>query len=196
MREIIEKGYARKVNAEELAPHKGKVWYLPHNGAYHPRKPSIIRVVFDCSARYQGESLNDHLLQGLDLTSKLTGVLTRFREERVAFMAYIEKMFFQVKVMKEDQDYLRFLWWPNGDLTQEPQEYCMTAHLFGAGSSPGFSNFALKRTAEDGEGEFGVRAAEKLKKNFYVDDALKSVPTEEEAVELIHAVKGMCAKGA
>jgi len=71
----------------------------------------------------------------------------------------------------------------------------MTAHLFGAGLSPGCSNFALKRTAEDGEGEFGVRAAETLKKNFYVDDALKSVPTEEEAVELIHAVKGMCAKG-
>ena len=34
-------------------------------------------------------------------------------------------MFFLVKVKKEE------------DLTQEPQEYCMTVHLFGAGSSPG-----------------------------------------------------------
>ena len=71
----------------------------------------------------------------------------------------------------------------------------MTVHLFGAGSSPGCSNFALKRTAEDGEREFGARAAEALKKNFYVDDALKSVPTEKDAIELIQAVKGMCAKG-
>ena len=104
-------------------------------------------------------------------------------------------MFFQVKVKKEDQNFFRFLWWSNGDLTQEPQEHCMTVHLFGAGSSPGCSNFALKRTAEDGEREFGARAAKALKKNFYVDDALKSVPTEKDAIELIQAVKGMCAKG-
>ena len=104
-------------------------------------------------------------------------------------------MFFQVKVKKEDQNFFRFLWWSNGDLTQEPQEHCMTVHLFGAGSSPGCSNFALKRTAEDGEREFGARAAEALKKNLYVDDALKSVPTEKDAIELIQAVKGMCAKG-
>ena len=110
-------------------------------------------------------------------------------------MADIEKMFFQVKVPREDQNFLRFLWWPNGDLTQEPQEYCMTVHLFGAGSSPGCSNFALKRTAEDGEREFGAKAAETLRKNFYVDDALSSVPTEKDAVELVQAVKEMCAKG-
>ena len=146
MSEIIEKGYARKVNTEEQAPQQGKVWYLPHHGVYHPKKPNSIRVVFDCSARYQGESLNDHD-QGPDLSRKLTGVLTRFRKERVALMADVEKMFFQVKVKTEDQNFFRFLWWPDGDLTQEPQEYCMTVHLFGAGSSPGCSNFALKRTA-------------------------------------------------
>ena len=37
---------------------------------------------------------------------------------------------------------------------------------FGAGSSPGCSNFALKRTAEDGEREFGARATETLRKHF------------------------------
>ena len=104
-------------------------------------------------------------------------------------------MFFQVKVKKEDQNFFRFLWWPNGDLTREPQEYCMTVHLFGAGSPPGRSNFALKRTAEDGEKEFGARAAETLKRNFCVDDVLKSVPTEKDAIELVQAVKGMRAKG-
>lgn len=56
-----------------------------------------------------------------------------------------------------------------------------TVHLFGAGSSPEFSNLALKRTAEDSEREFGARTDETLRKNFYVDDALKSVPTENEA---------------
>ena len=61
MSEIIEKGYARKISAEELPPKEGKVWDLPHHGVYHPKKPNSIRVVFDCSACYQGESLNDHL---------------------------------------------------------------------------------------------------------------------------------------
>ena len=50
-------------------------------------------------------------------------------------------------------------------------------------------------TAEDGEREFGARAAETLRKNFYVDDALRSVPTEKDVVELIQAVKEMCTKG-
>ena len=113
--EIIEKRYARKISAEELPPKEGKVWDLPHHGVYHPKKPNSSCVVFDCSARYLGESLNDHLLQGPDLLSKLTGVLTSFRKERVAFMADVEKMFYQVKVKKEDQNFFCFLWWPNGD---------------------------------------------------------------------------------
>ena len=53
----------------------------------------------------------------------------------------------------------------------------------------------MKCTAEDGEIEIGARAAETLKKNFYVDDALKSVPAEGDTVELIRAGNGMCAKG-
>ena len=98
-------------------------------GVYHPRKTSSICVVFDCSARYQGKSLNDHLLEGLDLTSKLTAVLTRFRKERVDLVAGIEKSFLD-KITKNNQGYLCFLWWPNRYLTLEPKKYCMMAHLF------------------------------------------------------------------
>ena len=67
------------------------MWYLPHHDVYHRKTLNSIRVVFDCSARYQGETLNDHLLQGPDLSSKLTGVLARFRMERVAFVADVER---------------------------------------------------------------------------------------------------------
>ena len=100
MTEIIERGYAPKVIVEELPHQEGKFWHLPHHRVYHPPKTGSIRVVFYCLACYQGESFNGHLLQGPDLTSKLTGVLTRFREEKVAFMADIEKMFFQIKGFK------------------------------------------------------------------------------------------------
>ena len=66
-------------------------WYIPHHGIYNSNKPGKIRVVFDCSAKYQGTSLNDNLLQGPDLTNGLIGVLARFRKETIAIMCNIEK---------------------------------------------------------------------------------------------------------
>ena len=93
-------------------------------------------MVFDCSAKYQGSSLNDQLLQGPDLTNTLVGVVTRFREEPVAFMADVEAIFYQVRVQPDDCKYLRFLWWPHDDLGKEPEEYQMLVHSFGGASSP------------------------------------------------------------
>ena len=78
--EMIAKGHARKVPEDRLEARRGKVWYLPHHGIYHPRKPHKIRVVFDCSARYEGTSLNSPLMPEPDLTNSLVGVLTRFRQ--------------------------------------------------------------------------------------------------------------------
>ena len=61
----------------------------------------------------------------------------------------------------------------------------MTVHLSGAASLPGCSNFALKTTADDNEAAIGSAAPEFLRPNFYVDDALKSVASIEEAVKLV-----------
>ena len=63
--------------------------------------------MFDCSAKYHGKSLNDELLQGPDLTNSLFGVLTRFRQDPVAFMSDVEAMFHQVCVNPEDHSALR-----------------------------------------------------------------------------------------
>ena len=194
MSDIISKGYARKVD-DDLKDQLDRTWYLRHHGIYHPQKPTNIRVVFDCSASFEGHSLNDKLLQGPDLSSNLVGVLTRFRQEKYAFMADIEKMFFQARVKKEDQSFLRFLWWPNGDLQKEAEEYCMTVHLFGAVSSPACANYALKRTADDNEDEYGSEAANTLRRNFYVDDVLNSASTEDETVKLAKDTKAVCQNG-
>lgn len=64
-------------------------WYLPSFGVYHPRKPDQLRVVFDSSAEFEGQSLNKFFLSGPDLNNKLLGVLLRFRKEPVAFSADI-----------------------------------------------------------------------------------------------------------
>ena len=193
--DVIAKGYAQRVPNQSPTPMPGKVWYLPHHGIYHPKKPGKIRVVFDCSAKSEGVSLNDRLLQGPDLTNSLVGVLTRFREDPVAFMGDVEAMFHQVKVPPEQHDYLRFLWWPDGNLEADLEEYRMVVHLFGAVSSPSVANFALKQTARDNEEEHGTLVADTLRKNFYVDDCLRSVGSEGSAVELIEGLRRSCQKG-
>lgn len=193
--DIIAKGYAQRVPNGLLTPTPGKVWYLPHHGVYHPKKPGKIRVVFDCSSKFQGVSLNDCLMQGPDLTNSLVGVLTRFREDPVAFIGDVEAIFHQVSVPPSQYDYLRFLWWPDGNLQGELQEYRMVVHLFGAVSSPSVANYALKRTATDNEEQYGTVVAETLRKNFYVDDCLRSVSSEGTAVELIEGLRQSCKKG-
>ena len=104
MDDLLLKNYAEKVTRAELSPKD--TWYLPHHPVFHPQKPDNVQVVFDCSAKYRGTSLNDQLLQGPDLTNSLVGVLTQFRQEGVAFMSDIEAMFYQVQVQPSDCNYL------------------------------------------------------------------------------------------
>ena len=217
MESMIQSGYAERVPSKECLLRKNtkncqlnpgddsknqgnrhqdkKVWYIPHHGVYHPKKPNKIRVVFDCSSEFKGETLNSHLLQGPDLTNNLVGVLLRFRQEPVAFMCDIESMFHQVGVTEECRDLLRFLWWEDSDLSKDPAEFRMTVHLFGATSSPGCANYALKASANDNEAELGSAPANFIRKEFYVDDGLKSVASVEEAVTLIKGAKEMCRRG-
>nr|XP_040024067.1 uncharacterized protein LOC120812302 [Gasterosteus aculeatus aculeatus] len=191
---MLEQGYAEKVPTNEPTLEQGKVWYIPHHGVHHPTKGKL-RVVFDCGCTYKGTSLNSQLLQGPDFTNTLIGVLLRFREEPIAVMADINAMFHQVRVPYKHVNFLRFLWWPNGDTTAEPEEYRMCVHLFGAVSSPSCSNYALRRTAEDNALQYSPDVLRTVKTNFYVDDCLKSTVTEEDAVKLIHGLTSLCKKG-
>ena len=146
--EIIAKGYARKVPPHQReSGYQGKTWFIPRHGVYHPHKPGKIRVVFNCSAKYQGKCFNDLLLKGPDLTNSLLGVLTSFRQDHVTVMADIEAMFHQVRVPDPDCSFLRFLWWPDGKLSCAVEEYQMTVHLFGAVSSPACSNFCCPQNS-------------------------------------------------
>lgn len=105
MTKILDRGDAEQVTTEGAS---GYTWYIPHHGVYH-------------------------LLTGPDFTNTLTGFLCRFRQHPVAIMCDVEKMFHQFVVHEADRDFLRFLWWEDGNLDAEPKEYCMKVHLFGVG---------------------------------------------------------------
>ena len=193
--DYIAKGYARRVPLEELNPLSMPLWYLPHHAVFQPHKPDKLRVVFDCVTRFKGTSLNDQLLHGPNLTSNLFGVLQRFRQESVALVSDMEAMFHQVKDDPQDSDALRFLWWPNDDLCEQPAEYRMEVHLFGSTSSLSCANFCLRKTAEDNIENFAHEVIDTVKKNFYVDDCLKSVQSFRTAIDLRSQLCELLQKG-
>ncbi|XP_067931112.1 uncharacterized protein [Watersipora subatra] len=188
MNQLIKNGHAKPVLDTEMEK-SGEIWYIPHFHVVHPQKKKL-RVVFDCSARYAGTCLNDHLLQGPDHINSLVGILCRFRKEQIAASCDIEKMFYNFRVEKNDRDYLRFLWLEDGKV----RDYRMAVHLFGATSSPAVATHGLRRLAEDYNAE-SREAANFICRNFYVDDGLVSAPTASEALQLIQGARQICQEG-
>ena len=158
-------------------------------------KPDKLRIVFDCSAKFQDQSLNDQVMQGPTLINPLITVLLRFRQDTIGIIADIESMFHMVHVSPSDRDVLRFLWWTNGNMDEKPDEFRMTVHLFGGVWSPSCANFALRCTAENNSLEFGDDVINSVRQNFYVDDFLKSVSSPNEAKQLIKQITSLLTRG-
>lgn len=136
----------------------------PHHGVVHPNKPGKVRVVFDAAAKYKGISLNDNLLPGPDLLNNLVSVLLTFRTNRYAIMADIEKMFYQVKVSRIEQDALRFVWREKtGD---NIDDFAMQVHLIDKVDSPCCANYALRQTSIDHDREI----VDAITKKSYMDE--------------------------
>ena len=186
MAEMIKNNHAEEV--KEGTQRKGQIWYLPHFAVYHPKKKKL-RVVFDASARFENRCLNDELLSGPDQMNSLAGILLRFRKEPVALSCDIQRMFHNFKVDPADRDFLRFLW-VSSDL-KTIKTYRMTVHLFGATSSPGVATFALRKVASQAAAEYPL-AAKFIIDDFYVDDGITSVPTQDEAIKLIKDTTDVC----
>ncbi|XP_077968809.1 uncharacterized protein LOC120340131 [Styela clava] len=179
MDEYISKGYASKIEDQDLI-HKKNTWYIPHHGV-----GGKFRIVFDASAKCNDISLNDNVLSGPPETSRLFGVLTRCREEKVLIIGDISAMYHQVLVAPEDRDSLRFLWWQDGDYNQPVAEYRWNVHIFGGPWAPSVCCYALRRVAVDNRDQMDKETLSAINENFYVDDLLRSEPTVEDAVHRI-----------
>lgn len=181
MNDTLRNNYAEKIPESELIT-KEKTWYITHHGVRHKTKKKL-RVVFNCSLKCSGTSLNDQLRQGPDLANSLTGVLMRFRQEKVAVIADIKQMFYQIRVPASQSDLLRFFWVDSNGL---PTEYRLLVHVFGATSSPSVANFALKSSVTDVEENNITRTT--ILNNFYVDDLLSSFETVDIATQVTKQV--------
>ena len=55
--------------------------------------------------------------------------------------------------------------------------------------------YNLRTSADDNEDNYGTEVANTLRRNFYVDDVLKSASTEDKTIELAKDVKAVCGNG-
>ncbi|PFX13107.1 hypothetical protein AWC38_SpisGene22835 [Stylophora pistillata] len=118
----------------------------------------------------------------------------RFGKENTAIMCDIEQISHSFHVTPKHRDFLRFLWFEDSDISKRVMEYRMNVHLFSNGPSPAVVTFGLRKTAADGEEEFGEEAKKFVCRNFYVDDGLASTATPQQAITLVTNTQAMLAK--
>ncbi|XP_068759056.1 uncharacterized protein [Montipora capricornis] len=167
--------------------------YIPHHEIVTPEKTTTkIRNVFDASAKTKkgSQSLNENLHRGPIILEDLCGLLKRFRLNRVALIADVEKAFNQVGLQPEDRDVTRFLWLKDATKpTQENnvQELRFTRVPFGMISSP----FLLAATVKYHLNKADTPVAKKTSDNMYVDNMVTGVATSEQAVEFYKEAKSL-----
>lgn len=109
----------------------------------------------------------------------------RFRKDCIAVMGDVQQMFHCFVVREDHRDYLRFLWHHDNDLNKDIVEYRMEVHVFGNSPSPAVAIYCLRRAAVKDAQQNGPDTKHLVQHEFNVDDALISLPTEEEAIDLL-----------
>lgn len=153
-------------------------WYISHHAVDNPNKREKMRMVYDWSTEFQARSLNKQLLSGSDLMNRIVGVLWRFKENGIAFMAEREHLFYQVIVSKEDRCCLN-----NQIIDCQINVPAFCARFPFIYNNCALGIYLLRRWI--------IQVSETFQQNFYVDDFLKSVKNEEQAIELIENIKLM-----
>ena len=195
MQDMLDRGVARKLSQDELQQWNGPTFYISHLAVVNPRSNSTpVRIVFNSSQVYQGRSLNSCLAKGPDCyMNNLLGILLRWREEKVALVGDIRKMFNSIHLRPLEQHCHRFLW---RDLMtdRDPDVYVITRVNMGDTPAPAISTEAIYKTADLFESD-SPRAACLLKKSSYVDDLIDNQPSKPDALEIALETENMLAKG-
>ena len=151
---MVARGVARKITIAKMSSYDGPFYYISHYAVLKPESKSTpCHIVFNSSANFHGHVLNEYYAKGPDMVNNLLGMLMRFREERVAFVGDISKMFHSIEIPLTDQMTNRFLW-RDLDTSKEPDTYVITAVNMGDRSSATIAIVALRKAAEMSMAEF------------------------------------------
>ena len=184
MTDLIQRGAARKLTKEELDEWEGPVYHISHLAVKNPKSTSTpVRIVFNSSQLYKGMSLNNCLAKGPDsYYNSIVGLLLRWREDHVALVADIKKMYHSVILSEPDVHCHRFLW-RDLDINKEPEIYAIQRVNMGDRPAAAIATEALRQTAEKCK-DTHQKAAEFILNSSYMDDLIDSVATSLEAKQL------------
>ena len=165
VREYEDLGFVEKV--ENPVVMDGLSHYLPHHPVFKKSDTTPIRIVFNASSKTDSnsKSLNECLLTGPSLTTKLVDSLVEFRTNPVAAVADISKAFLRIGILPHCRDFCRFLWFEDETL-EKIATYRFRVVLFGATSSP----FLLQKTLAYHLEKHPNELAKSLIPHFYVDN--------------------------
>ena len=168
----IKEGVVEFVTDQEVT----RCHFLPHRPVFKEGSTTRIRPVFDASNKdHNGNCLNRSLEKGPNLIEMIPTILMNFRKGRIGVSADIEKAFLQVGLDTKDRDFLRFLWWQDGEI-------CVLRHcrvVFGVSPSPYLLGAVLQHLLRNADPEF-ENTAQRLRKAFYVDNCLTSLDSVDE----------------
>ncbi|XP_058979108.1 uncharacterized protein LOC131802704 [Musca domestica] len=186
MEEYISMGHMERVVPEI----RGK-YYLPHQAVI--RESSIttkVRVVFDASSKTSnGRSLNDILYAGPRLQRDIFDILTKLRKHQFVISADVEKMYRQIWVHKDDQEYQCVLWRSSSESPVE--QYRLTTVTYDTACAP----FLALKTLD----EIGSQCEDKdigaiIQNEFYMDDLLTGADSVSRCKELQAKINKRLAK--
>ncbi|XP_073820604.1 uncharacterized protein [Musca autumnalis] len=172
------------MNHMELVPTTSKpteyCYYMPHHAVLKDTSSTTkLRVVFNASMKTStGLSLNDTLMVGPQLQDDLYSILLRFRQNRFAMMADVEKMYRQVYVAEKDTDFQRIVW--RRSPTEPVMDYRLLRITYGVASASYCAVKCMQYTANN----TNERVSRIITRDFYMDDMLSGASSEEELLSL------------
>ena len=124
----------------------GAVHYIPHREVIRKERDTAkLRIVYDASAKMKNKpSLNDCLQVGPCMLPKIFDIMVRFRCFKYALTSDIKSAFLNIRIKKEERDYLRFLW--ISDIHEDNPKIVVkrfTSVIFGVNSSPFLLNATI-----------------------------------------------------
>ncbi|XP_037943055.1 uncharacterized protein LOC119675912 [Teleopsis dalmanni] len=152
MREYERLGHMVKAENENEG-----LYYMPHQAVIREASSTTkLRVVFDASAKTtNGNSLNNIMMTGPRLQKDIFDIIIKWRLWKFVVTADVEKMYRQIKIAEEHQDY---------QLT------------YGTASAPFLAVRTLQQIAEDYNGDILIKNT--IKDDFYMDDLLTGADTK------------------
>ena len=125
---------------EEAVQEGGRRMARPSPLCCRRRKQHQLQL-FNSSASFNGQTLNDYWHKGPDLLKNLFGVVLRFRENQVAVCGDITKMYHMISIPPIDQHVHRFLW-RSFETKREPDTYVKTVLTFWRSTCPHHGHYS------------------------------------------------------